>query len=71
MLSNFISLIIVFTQPLRTSRMWHYVNFQVEFNKFKFRVFFLLDWLPNQSKNAQSTQWLEREEFDRYLSVGY
>ena len=23
-------------------------SFQVEFNRFEFKVFFLLDWLPNQ-----------------------
>ena len=34
---------ILFTQPLRSGRIWHKVNFQVEFNRFEFRVFLLLD----------------------------
>ena len=27
---------------------------QVEFNRFEFRVFILLDWLPNQGERTQS-----------------
>ena len=34
-------------QPLNTGRMWHKVSFKVEFNKFEFSVFILLDLLPN------------------------
>ena len=34
---------ILFTQPLRLGRVWHKVNFLAEFNRFKFRVFLLLD----------------------------
>ena len=30
-------------QPLRSGRIWHKVNFYTEFNRFEFRVFFLLD----------------------------
>ena len=30
-------------QPLRSSRIWHKVNFKAEFNRFEFRVFLLLD----------------------------
>ena len=30
-------------QSLRTS------NFKAEFNRFEFKIFLLLDWLPNQS----------------------
>ena len=29
-------------QPLRTSRMWHEVNFQVEFKRFEFRLLLLI-----------------------------
>ena len=35
-------------QPLRSGRIWHKVNFKAEFNRFDFRVFLLLDWLPSQ-----------------------
>ena len=34
---------IIFTQPLRSGRIWHKVNFSAEFDRFEFRVFFLLD----------------------------
>ena len=34
---------ILFTQPLRSDRIWHKVNFLAEFNIFEFRVFLLLD----------------------------
>ena len=30
------------------SKMSHKVKFFEEFNRFKFKVFLLLDWLPNQ-----------------------
>ena len=30
-------------QPLRSGRKWHKVNFLVDFNRFEFRVFLLLD----------------------------
>ena len=30
-------------QPLRSGRIWYKVNFLAEFNRFEFRVFFLLD----------------------------
>ena len=30
-------------QPLRSGRIWHKVNLQVEFYRFEFRVFSLLD----------------------------
>ena len=33
----------VFTQPLRTSKMWLKVNLSAEFYRFEFRVFLLLD----------------------------
>ena len=33
-------------QSLHICRMWHMVNFEVEFDKFEFKVFLLLDWLP-------------------------
>ena len=36
------------SNPHHTSRMWHKVNFKAEFNRFEFRVFFLLDMLPCQ-----------------------
>ena len=36
------------SQPYSTDRMRHQVNFQAGFNRFEFRVFLLLDWLPNQ-----------------------
>ena len=42
-------------QPLRSGRMWHKVNFYAEFNGFEFRVFLLLDYLPNQGWRTQST----------------
>ena len=32
---------ILFTQPLRSGRIWHKVNFQAEFNRFEFRVVLL------------------------------
>ena len=35
-------------QPFCADRMWHMVNFEAEFNRFKFRDFLLLDWLPKQ-----------------------
>ena len=36
-------IMILFTQPLRSGRIWHKVNFfKAEFNRFEFRVFFLL-----------------------------
>ena len=35
--------LIMFTQPLRSSRIWHKVNFKAEFNRFEFRFFLLLD----------------------------
>ena len=38
-----IRLLILFTQPLRSGRIWHKVNFKAEFNRFEFRVFLLLD----------------------------
>ena len=42
-------------QPLRTSRIWHKVNFfKAEFNRFEFRVFLLLDQLPHQGWRTQS-----------------
>ena len=34
---------IIFTQPLRSGRIWHKVNFKAEFNRFEFRVFLLLN----------------------------
>ena len=36
-------LFIIFTQPLRSGRIWHKVNFYAEFNRFEFRVFLLLE----------------------------
>ena len=33
----------IFTQPLRSGRIWHKVNFYAEFNRFEFRVFPLLN----------------------------
>ena len=30
---------VLFTQPLRSGRIWHKVNFEAEFNRFEFRVF--------------------------------
>ena len=33
----------LFTQPLRSGRIWHKVIFKAEFNRFQFRVFLLLD----------------------------
>ena len=47
--------IIIFTQPLRSVRIWHKVNsFKVECNRFEFRVFLLLDLLPHQGWRTQS-----------------
>ena len=37
-------------QPLHLGRIWHKVNFLVEFNKFEFRLFLLLDNLPHQER---------------------
>ena len=36
---TFFFLYLIFTQPLRSSRIWHKVNFKAEFNRFEFRVF--------------------------------
>ena len=36
-------------KPSTTNRMQHKVNFLMEYSWFEFRVFFLLDWLPNQN----------------------
>ena len=36
----------VFTQPLRTSWMWHKIKFLTEFNRSEIRDFLLLDQLP-------------------------
>ena len=36
-------------------RMWHKVKFKAKFDKFEFRLFLLLDWLPYQSWRALST----------------
>ena len=36
----------VFTWTFRTNRMQHKVSFEVEFNRFEFKVLLLLDWLP-------------------------
>ena len=33
--------------------MQHKVSFYAEFNKFEFRVFLLLDWLPYQSSQQE------------------
>ena len=41
--------------PLKPSRMRHMVNFQEEINRFEFRVFLLLEWLPYLVKRAKST----------------
>ena len=30
---------VLFTQPIRSCRIWHKVNFEAEFNRFEFRVF--------------------------------
>ena len=39
-------------QPFRTSRILYKVNFYAEVNKFEFRDFLRLDWLPNQAKES-------------------
>ena len=39
-------------QPLLVDKTWHKVNFSVEFNSFKVRLFLLLYWLPNQGKRT-------------------
>ena len=49
----YVHLLILFTNPLRSGRIWHKVNFQVEFNRFEFRVFLLLDKLPHQGWRIQ------------------
>ena len=59
-------------QPLHTGRMWHKVNFKVEFNMFEFRVFPLFDWLPNQSQRTQSAllsthSWRENHWIHTFL----
>ena len=43
----------VFTQPLRTIRMWHWVNFLVEFKRFEFWVFLLRDRLKIPRLNKE------------------
>ena len=36
-------------QPVSTRRTWCKVSLLAEFNRFEFRVFLLVNWLPNQS----------------------
>ena len=45
------------TQPLCTNRMWHKVNFWMEFNRFEFRIFFPLDRLPHQKLKSPLFQF--------------
>ena len=42
-IDNEYKFLILFTQPLRSGRIWHKVNFKAEFKGFEFRVFLLLD----------------------------
>ena len=46
--------ITIFTQPLRSGRIWHKVIFWAKSNRFEFRVFLLLDLLPHQGWSTQS-----------------
>ena len=47
-------LLVYIHQPLRPSRMWHGFIFKAELNWFGFKVFLLLDWLPNPSLRTKS-----------------
>ena len=55
---NFLDHFIIFTQPLRSGRIWHKVNFLVEFNRFEFRVFLLLDQLPTKAEEPSLSYYL-------------
>ena len=37
--------------PYVTGKIWHKFNFLVKYSWFEFRVFLILDYLPNQGKN--------------------
>ena len=43
----------VFTQPLHQGQDVTQCQFYIKPSRFKFRVFFLLDWLPNQGQRIQ------------------
>ena len=45
-------------QPLCTGRMWHKVNFYVEFNRFEFRVFLLLNGCLTKEKEPSLPYYL-------------
>ena len=61
------TVVVSHTQPFHSNRMLHKVNFYAEFNRFEFRVFFLLDRLPYKGKKASLSYYCTHNRIENCL----